>query len=154
MRRLVAVGVRPGPTAWRDLAIDGANEGNLSQALVRYEHRAARTAPVVATLVQRGFDTLMLKGVPLGITYDSKPALRPMADIDVVVPTAQAHAAIALLRDAGWTPGPTARDEDVDFRHSMQLVDAEGMKPIFTGTACSRRAARRLTRISGGPPNR
>ena len=84
------------------------------------------TAPVVATLVQRGFDTLMLKGVPLGITYYSKPALRPMADIDVVVPTAQAHAAIALLRDAGWTPGPTARDEDVDFRHSMQLVDADG----------------------------
>src|ERR1700722_4215811 len=40
-----------------------------------------RTTPVVAALQDAGFDTLMLKGVPLLFTYYQNHALRPMSDI-------------------------------------------------------------------------
>ena len=83
------------------------------------------TAPAVAMLERNGIDTLLLKGVPLGLTYYGKSALRPMADIDVLVRPEQVRAAIALLTGAGWRPGPMARDEDVAFRHSMQFINGD-----------------------------
>ena len=84
------------------------------------------SAPVVALLESNGVPTLLLKGAPLAVTYYDKIALRPMADIHIMVPPAQALAAIALLRSAGWHLGGSARLDDLGYRHSMQFVDGNG----------------------------
>jgi hypothetical protein len=85
-----------------------------------------RTAPVVAALHAGGIDTLMLKGVPLVLTYYRNPALRPMADIDVLVPPAQVRRAMALIEAAGWQGAKTASDDELRYRHALQYRNAQG----------------------------
>jgi hypothetical protein len=85
-----------------------------------------RTAPVVAALQAAGVDTLMLKGVPLLFTYYRNHALRPMSDIDVLVPPAQVRHAMAVLQAQGWRRLAKASDEDLQYRHAMLHHNAAG----------------------------
>ena len=48
--------------------------------------------------------TLILKGSALALLYYKDPGLRPMADLDVLVPVRKAIDAIGLLRESGWKP--------------------------------------------------
>jgi len=85
-----------------------------------------RVAPVVAALRADGIDMLMLKGVPLLFTYYRNHAVRPMADIDVLVPVDQARRAMATLARLGWHRIETASDDDLQFRHAMLWRNAHG----------------------------
>jgi len=78
----------------------------------------------VALLERHGIETLLLKGVPLALTYYAHPALRPMADIDILVRPAQAEAAMTLLIEAGWRPHQPAWAARIEFRHSMSVENA------------------------------
>ena len=70
-------------------------------------------------LHEAGIETLLLKGAPLAILRYGSPGLRPMADVDILVPTDRALAAIRLLRELGWDsidhPDPERR---IELRHS------------------------------------
>jgi hypothetical protein len=48
--------------------------------------------------------TLILKGAALGLLYYKDLGLRPMADLDVLVPANKAIEALGLLRETGWKP--------------------------------------------------
>jgi hypothetical protein len=84
------------------------------------------TSPVVAALQAAGVDTLMLKGVPLLFSYYRNHALRPMADIDVLVPPGQVRRAMAVLQAEGWRRLEKASDDDIRYRHSMLHHNAAG----------------------------
>jgi SAM-dependent methyltransferase len=58
---------------------------------------------VAATLERAGLRALALKGIALLDGMYDDPGLRPMADIDVLVPAAEFAAAHAALVSAGWT---------------------------------------------------
>ncbi|MCP4690881.1 MAG: nucleotidyltransferase family protein [Desulfobacterales bacterium] len=60
--------------------------------------------PVVEALESRGVPTLVLKGAPLAILYYGGLGLRPMADLDVLVPHSQKEEAIRILADLNWEP--------------------------------------------------
>jgi hypothetical protein len=64
----------------------------------------ARISPVLQEFHAAGINTLVLKGVALVVRYYKDFGLRPMSDFDLLVPTEQAGAAIALLRRLDWTP--------------------------------------------------
>ncbi len=81
---------------------------------------------VLALLEREGINTLLLKGVPLAVSYYGKAALRPMSDLDVLVRPEQAHAAIAVLTGAGWQPRSWSRVEQIQFRHSMPFANPHG----------------------------
>jgi hypothetical protein len=61
-----------------------------------------RAATVMQRLAQEGIPTLVLKGGVLGMRYYAHPGQRPMNDFDVLVPRAQAVAAIRVLLTLGW----------------------------------------------------
>jgi hypothetical protein len=62
-----------------------------------------RNLPVVLDLMAgAGVRTMLLKGIPLALRYYGDVGLRPMADFDVLVPTADADRAVDALERNGW----------------------------------------------------
>jgi hypothetical protein len=77
----------------------------------QYRHSALKNqaamqemGSLLAELHQAGVSTLVLKGAALATQYYPAAGARPMDDIDVLVPTAEAERAIDRLKALGWTP--------------------------------------------------
>ena len=85
-----------------------------------------RTAPAVAALAAAGIDVLLLKGAPLVLTYYGNHALRPMSDIDVCVPHAEAARAVTVLQGLGWRPTSAPVADRYRFFHALQFVHPDG----------------------------
>lgn len=81
--------------------------------------------PAMVTLAEAGIRTMLLKGAPLVLHTYRSHALRPMADIDVLVPTGQVQRAIEVLSVAGWRPYSPTSSDFFRFRHALCLIDAE-----------------------------
>jgi len=90
------------------------------------EAHAARAGEVLAELAGEGIATLVLKGLALGPVYGGDPAARPMADVDIAVPTSRAVAAARLLARLGFRPERAGGAESLRFRHSLGFGRAEG----------------------------
>lgn len=84
----------------------------------------------VSSLQQLGIDTMILKGVPLAQDYYPSNGTRPMGDFDLLVPKAQARAAIDHLAALGWQPidRPLAALDDryLDVRHAQGFSNDKG----------------------------
>ncbi len=87
-----------------------------------------KVRPIVAHLEETGIRTLLLKGVPLVLTYYRNPAVRPMADIDIIVGPAQVRQSIAAIEASGWQRNQSASDDDLKYRHSMQFTNRKGLE--------------------------
>jgi len=86
----------------------------------------ARMPPIVHALADAGFEPMLLKGALLGIQYYRNPALRPMMDLDLAVPSQDAWRAIAMLIEMGWKPHWKPTPELVRFRHAMPFYGPNG----------------------------
>jgi hypothetical protein len=62
-----------------------------------------RIAPMLATFHDAGISTLLLKGGALTLLHYRDFGLRPMQDLDILVPEDRALDAISLLEAAGWS---------------------------------------------------
>ena len=82
---------------------------------------------LLTALAEAGIATLMVKGGALIADKYGDIGLRPMSDLDVVVPTAQATAAIEALSCAGWSPRARITPSFIRMMHAVDLVE--------TGTA-------------------
>ena len=71
----------------------------------------------LGTFRKAGIPTLLLKGAALVLLHYKDLALRPMADIDVLVPPEQAASAMDLLRRAGWRLPWKRSNAEVMFTH-------------------------------------
>lgn len=81
---------------------------------------------VIGLFSQKGIPTLFLKGAVLAEAYYHEHGLRPMSDLDVLVPEERAAEALDLLRKKGWEPeDPRKRnlpaEELVYFLHGLNL---------------------------------
>jgi Uncharacterised nucleotidyltransferase len=86
--------------------------------------------PMVSGLEAEGIPTLLLKGPALAARYYANVGLRPMRDLDVLVPSGeQAWAVITDLQRAGWTLKTWAPSHVGPafwrFRHSASLLDSQ-----------------------------
>ena len=102
-----------GPLFWRSVqaagvasALDPATAARLRKDAALRECQAELLQPValrliVEPLVAAGFEPLIFKGPAMARLYP-EPGLRPMDDVDVILPPAQHDTAIAVLTDAGW----------------------------------------------------
>jgi hypothetical protein len=86
---------------------------------------AAATA--ISALVEAEVPVLLTKGVPLALTYYNNLALRPMADVDVVVPSPFLDKALGILESEGWH-GPWPEPEVRRFRHAIGWVGPRGQE--------------------------
>ncbi len=93
--------------------------------------RLRQLSSVAAVLAAGEVPVLALKGVPLVLDYYPDVGLRPMADIDLLVPTGCADRALALLFAAGYTLNePLERDRGgrvaTRRHHAIGLTGPDG----------------------------
>jgi hypothetical protein len=112
---------RIGPLLWRALGAAGAREelGTAGEALggaaQAYAMEAVLLIPravalAVAPLMQAGLEPVVFKGPAVAARYPDS-GLRPMEDIDLLLPRSDHTRALAALGDAGWrVVRPAARD--------------------------------------------
>ncbi len=81
---------------------------------------------ILQYLNDAGISTMILKGAALIVLHYKNYAVRPMADIDILVPTSQALSTINLLIKAGWGPTTKSIDDNLRYLHSMQFKDQSG----------------------------
>jgi hypothetical protein len=87
-------------------------------------------APILEGFHKAGIRTMLLKGAALALRHYENQGLRPMRDIDILVPEEQAAPAIQLLKESKWvpiTPVPAAFSESFQcYRHSIAFENASG----------------------------
>ena len=83
-------------------------------------------APVIERLAANGCELLLLKGAPLVLSYYRNHALRPMADIDVVVRGHQLQTAIEVLQGQGYRNGRAVTRDLLRFMHAVQFFHPDG----------------------------
>ncbi|MBN1514403.1 MAG: nucleotidyltransferase family protein [Phycisphaerae bacterium] len=69
-------------------------------------HRLRGFAPIARAFADAGMPLLLLKGAALHLTLYCRPELRPMSDVDCMVPLERAEEACALLDRLGCRRGP------------------------------------------------
>ncbi len=62
------------------------------------------SAEALRSLHHAGIETMLIKGVALTLLHYGDHGLRPMGDLDVLVPRNQASLAVQLLATQGWSP--------------------------------------------------
>ena len=117
----LALSQRVAPLLWRALqetgALDGTVNGAWTVALSRDASRCKAHAFLVlpqvaeralAPLAAAGLTPLVFKGGALFARYP-EPGLRPMDDVDLVLPPEQLDAGVSTLERAGWSVYPVRR---------------------------------------------
>ena len=98
------------PLVWRNLSTQGVvNDPLLEECRGYYRYHWARnqlklrqTAAWVSAWQAEGIPVVVLKGIPLVVECYRDAGLRPMSDVDLLVPLDKVHAAAAWLRREGW----------------------------------------------------
>jgi hypothetical protein len=85
--------------------------------------RIGETVPVIRELEDAGIPTMLLKGMPLALRYYESVAMRPMTDVDVLVPTRRAPDVLKRLARQGWTWDSRFVNR---FHHGVGLVGPRG----------------------------
>jgi hypothetical protein len=86
-----------------------------------------KTAGALSLLHSAGIPTMVLKGIPLTLLYYRNHALRPMCDMDVMVPAEEADRALHILEREGWIiRKPHLRSFSLRFGRSMELDNVNG----------------------------
>jgi hypothetical protein len=86
----------------------------------------AKLATLLQSLEAAGIPTLVLKGASLITRFYGDRGLRPMNDLDVLVPTSRATEAVSLLCNLGWRPERKLDESFARFlsvNHGMRLWD-------------------------------
>lgn len=84
-----------------------------------------RLATLLGIFAGARLDTMLLKGSALLVLYYPDPGVRPMSDLDLLVRTSQAPAAMTLLRRSGWQPTQPSPERVVPVTHSLLFLGAE-----------------------------
>lgn len=121
------------PLVYRNLLAQGADEPLMPRlkGIYRYwwcsnQRLFFRAAEVVQTLEDVGIQTLLLKGTALSIQFYRDTGVRPMGDIDLVVPYADAESAVAHLSRRGWTTVRPRVGDLIRYQHCVGMENKTG----------------------------
>jgi hypothetical protein len=85
-----------------------------------------QAAAIIRSLDQAGVPSLVLKGAATATLHYRDMGVRPMADIDLLVPVEQAAAAVAHLQQVGWRPARPRVADLIRYQHSVTMVREQG----------------------------
>ncbi len=85
-----------------------------------------RAAGAIEVLEQAGIETLVTKGASLAVLSYGDVGVRPMDDVDVLVPISRTEEAIEALSTAGWSPDHDDPPAWTQVHHSLGFAGAEG----------------------------
>ncbi len=123
--RLLPLVYRNLGTQLADDPVVGRMRGVYRLTWTRNQLLASAGAEAVRELAAQGVPTLLLKGAALSLLNYRDMGVRPMADVDVLVPPAQARIAMDCLLSAGWQAGveqPRADDPRPPFLRNLESV--------------------------------
>ncbi|MEQ1871687.1 MAG: nucleotidyltransferase family protein [Vicinamibacterales bacterium] len=119
------------PLLAHNLRAQGVSDDDLARfkGLLRYtwaanQRRMMQVGPVVAALHAASIPTMLLKGMALAQHYYQNVGLRPMDDVDLLVPFESAHQAIDVLRRLSWRP--LGANADPALGHARSFVHSSG----------------------------
>jgi hypothetical protein len=81
-------------------------------------------AELVRAFDRVGIQTILLKGAGLATLFYEDTALRPMADVDLLVRRRDAPASIRLLNSRGWKSRYESAEALVPFEHAVEFTGA------------------------------
>ena len=87
-----------------------------------------RMKPLLQSFNENGIPTVLLKGAAFACEYYDTSSARPMADMDVLVPSTDFHRVVEFLDSSGWQPHSRAQEDDRRYRHSVQYCDKDGQE--------------------------
>jgi hypothetical protein len=87
-----------------------------------------KVRPLVSDLEQRGITTLLLNGIALAASYYCSFAARPVAAVDIAVPSSQIRRSIEAIEAFGWRASASPSAADVKYRYSMRFTDSSGLE--------------------------
>ncbi|HWE06165.1 MAG TPA: nucleotidyltransferase family protein [Rhizomicrobium sp.] len=93
---------------------------------VKMTRRIQGAAAILAALEAEGIGTMIGKGLPLALAYYPAPALRPMSDVDIIVPFEDAPRASALLERDGFSVRRQSWATERRLHHALMHVRADG----------------------------
>jgi len=115
----------------RDLDVRGPL---LDEAELEYRSTASRNVALfdrgralIRDLTTAGVATLALKGAALVSQYYRDPGLRPMADMDLLIPLKALFPALGAFQRAGWTPRYALTSSLIRTRHAAPFTTAGGL---------------------------
>lgn len=121
------------PMVWSRLSQAGIGhpllprlKGLFRNSWVRSTQRIARASELLTLFDREGIATLVGKGLPLALDFYDAPALRPMNDIDIVVPLEAAQRASALLEREGFRSDRIRWSSECRLRHALLHRDPGG----------------------------
>jgi len=98
------------------------------EAWARNLRLVTAAAPAVEALRAAGLRVVLLKGAALAFSQYESPGLRPMNDVDLLVPARSAAAARRVLEDAGYAPAMHHVDGFLESIHGLAFVGPEGLE--------------------------
>ncbi len=120
---------RVSPLLWRAVRLAGVETDGqawattLQQDAARCHAQSRLTLPrfgalALAPLAEAGLEALVIKGGAVAGRYPDL-ALRPMDDIDLILPPSQIEPAVDALKTTGWVryESPARRQHEVDLTH-------------------------------------
>jgi hypothetical protein len=117
-RLLPLVYRRLGPDAF-DAEVVGRLKGLYRRSWSRNQLLFKRAAEAIELLEAVGIETLVTKGASLALLFYGDVGVRPMDDVDVLVPIERTGEAISVLAAAGWSPDKEDPATWAQVHHSL-----------------------------------
>jgi len=104
-------------------------KGIYKQAWYRNQKLFSDAAEVIRRIQDAGVEVMLLKGTALLLEYYRDMGVRPMADLDIMIPRPQAEMTIAVLQSHGWEAEfPHYLAYNMRYGRSMMFRNAEGFE--------------------------
>jgi hypothetical protein len=91
-----------------------------------------KTATLLSSFHNAGIRTMLLKGSALTLLHYKDYGLRPMSDLDVLVPAEQVPDAVNLMSKLGWEPksrlGERFTENSLSVRHAYGFENISGLE--------------------------
>lgn len=120
------------PMLWANLSRFGIEhplmprmKGIVRNSWVKSARRTAAAGELLEALAGAGIRTMVIKGLPLSLAYYDSPALRPMIDFDIAVPSDRAEQASRIWAELGYVPARCDWAVDRAIRHALVHRHAE-----------------------------
>lgn len=81
-----------------------------------------RLSGVLKTLAASGIETMVLKGAALSVMYYPEPWLRPMTDVDILVPSSKVRSTMEVLQASGHRPEHRIPESLPDFTYALSFM--------------------------------
>ncbi len=121
------------PLVWENLRRFGVRGADVNALKPAYWESWAKShrhiqlaAEIVQMFEQAGMPTLLLKGIALASRHYEKPQLRPMGDVDLMVPAPFAEPARRLLIANGWRSIENPPESALQLLHGLGFEDRAG----------------------------